>query len=123
VVEPVDLVDEQQRALPALPSSLRRLEHLPQVRDTGERRRQRFEREVRLLREKPGDGGLAAAGRPPQQPVRPDHPADRSILGQEVALTDDVGQGAGSQPIRQRPRSVIHLEQARRLLGHDRSSS
>ena len=65
-VEAVDLVDEEQRALPGLPPGARRLEHLLEVGDAGEDRRYLLEMEVGLARQKPRHGRLAGAGRPPE---------------------------------------------------------
>jgi hypothetical protein len=124
-VEAVDLIDEEQRALPHLAAPLCGLEHLSQVCDTGKRRRQGLEGEVGLLGEAPGDRGLPAARRPPQdhrhQPLRSHHPPDRGVVCEQVVLPDHISQCAGPQPVCQGPGRVIHLEQGRRLV-HESSS-
>jgi hypothetical protein len=121
-VEAVDLVDEQQRALPDLTPPLRGEEHLAQVGNPGERRGQRLEHQVGPLGREPRDRRLAAAGRSPQhhrgQPVRGEHPPDRGVVGEQVVLPHDVREGPGAQPVRERARGVVQLEQRRRVLGH-----
>ena len=73
-VEAVDLVDEQQGRLAGGAAAAGRLERLLQVGDAGEHRRQLLELVAGLLGQQAGDGGLAGAGRPPEdhrgQPVR-----------------------------------------------------
>jgi hypothetical protein len=119
-VEPVDLVDEQQRSPADLPPVLGGLEHLAQVGDPGERRGQRLELQVGLLRQQPGDRGLPTAGRPPQdprdQPLPGDHAPDRGVGRQQVVLTDHVPESPGSQPVGQRPLRVV-VEQRQRRFG------
>jgi hypothetical protein len=62
----VDLVDEKQRALSRRAALFRRVEDFFQVGDAGEDRRDLDESEIGLLRQKAGDGGLAGAGRSPE---------------------------------------------------------
>ncbi len=122
-VEPVDLVDEQERALAHLAPLLRGREDLPQVGDAGEHGRERFEREVGLLGEQARDGGLAAAGRAPQDRgdrfAAPDHAAERRVGGQQVVLADDLGERTRTQPVGEGPgRLVAEQWQRRRRFVH-----
>jgi hypothetical protein len=82
LVEPVDFVHEKQRALPLLIApQLGRLEHLLQVSHARVDRADLLEVKPCLARQQPGNGGLAGAGRPPQDhrrdPARGNHPADQ----------------------------------------------
>ncbi len=71
LVEAVDLVDEQHRALVALIALLRRLGHrLAQILDARHDRRERDEARVRLGRQQARQRGLAGARRPPQDQRR-----------------------------------------------------
>ena len=114
-VEAVHLVDEQQRAAAAGPPPARQLELLLQVGDAGEHRRQRHELQVRVLGQQPGDGGLAAAGRAPQdarrQPALGQHPADRAFRAEQMVLPDDFVDPVGAQPVGERTRR-LGLEEA-----------
>ena len=122
-VESMDLVDEQERALPDLPALPSSLKDLPEVRNTGERRREGFEGQVGLLGEEPGDGRLPAPGRSPQhhrrEPLSIDHPPDWGNTREEMVLPDDIGQRVRTQTVRQRPGFVVDLEQGARLPSHD----
>ena len=106
-VEAVNLIDEQQRPLPAAPPLPRLLEGFAQIRDAGEHRRQRDEVEAGPGRHDPGQRGLAAAGRPPQnktgQPPGIDHPPQRRIGPEQMILPDDFVERRGPHPVRQRP--------------------
>ena len=104
-VEAVDLIDEQQGALPRRPPHPRRLERLLQVGDSGKDRADRLVFIARRLGQQPGDGGLAGAGRPPQdhraQPPRLDHPADRPARPQQMILPHHLVQRARAQTVGQ----------------------
>ncbi len=107
LVETVDLVHEQKRSpLPVLHAQFRRLEHLPQVGDAGEDRADLDEGELCLLRQKAGDGGLAHAGRPPEderaERACGQHRPHRAVGAQDVTLPDHIGQTRGAQPVCQR---------------------
>ncbi len=117
-VEAVDLVDEQQRAVPHLAPLLGRLEHLAQIGDAGKHRRQRLEGEIRTLRQEARDRRLAAAGRPPQdhrgKRAARDHVADRTLRPDQMILADDVGKALGPQPVGQGPRRLGFKQRAHR---------
>ena len=66
LVEAVNLIDEQQGALPVRAPDLRLLEDLAQFRDPGENRADLHEMQVDSGRQQPRDGGLAHARRPPE---------------------------------------------------------
>ena len=100
-VEAVDLVDEEQRALPHLAALARAVEHLAQIGDAGEHRRERLESEIGARRaSKPRDRRLAAARRPPQdhrgELPRADHAADRSFGTEQVVLPDDFAESSAA---------------------------
>ena len=82
-VKAVDFIDEQQSRLPRRPPRPRRLKRLFQVGDAGEDGRKLLELIPRCVGQQPRDGGLADAGRPPQdhgrQPMRRRHPPDRPL--------------------------------------------
>ena len=94
-VEAMDLVDEQQRALPSARRwrAPRRTPCL-QVGDAGEHRRQRLEVQADRVGEQPRDGGLAAARRAPQD-QRGERPrasirAERAVGAEQMVLADDL---------------------------------
>ena len=107
-VEAVDLVDEEQRALPRLAPAARLLEHLLEVGDAGEDGRDLLEAEVGLARQQPRNRGLAGARRPPEderaERAGVEHPGERAVRPQQVVLADDVGERLRPQPVGQRPR-------------------
>src|SRR6185437_4278565 len=76
-VEAVDLVDEEQRALPLRAARAGGVENLLQVRNAGMDRRDLHERIAAGPADQPRDRGLAAARRPPE-----DHRAQRRRLKQ-----------------------------------------
>ena len=98
-VEAVDLVDEEERALARLAARARRLEHLLQVGDAGEDRRDLLEMEVGLARQQPRDRRLAGARRPPEderaERAGGEHPGERAVGPEQVVLADDVGERSG----------------------------
>ena len=95
-VEAVDLVDEQQRPPPARPQPARLLVALAQVGDPGHHRRERQQRLIHLPRQQPGERGLPAARRPPQdqrgQPPPRQHPRQRRLGRQQVLLAHKLAQ-------------------------------
>ena len=116
-VEAVDLVDEQQRALPHLAALPGRLEHLAQIGDAGEHRRQRLEGEIgalcassRAIVVLPQPGGphrIIEASRP-----RRHHAADRPLGTEQMVLADDLGEALRPQPVGQRPRRLRFKQRA-----------
>ncbi len=104
----MDLVDEKQGALAVLAALAGRLEHAAQVGHAGEHCRQRLEMEIHGLGEQPGDGGLAAAGRPPEDQgaelARLEHPAEGPFRAEQVILAQDLAQRLGAQPFGERRR-------------------
>jgi hypothetical protein len=58
-----------------------------------------------------------------REPAPLDHAPDRGVVGEQVILTDDVGQRAWSETVGQRAGVVIHLEEGRVRLAHDRCFS
>ena len=113
LVEPVDFVDEQQRAHTGTAALARGFEHLLEVRDSGEDRRDLDEFQIGLVRQKPRDGGLAHPRRPPEdqrrQGARRQHDPKRRLRPQHLLLADDLGQRSGSQPVCQRARRLRRL--------------
>ena len=108
-VEAVDLIDEQQRALPCPPPPRRLVERTLQVGDAGEHRRKLHEMQPRAGGEQPRDGGLAAARRAPedQRGERPalQHPGERAVGAEQMVLPDHLIERARPQPISQRARA------------------
>jgi hypothetical protein len=62
----MDLVDEKKRALTGFAARAGGIEHLLEIADSGENRRDLLEMEIRRLRQEPGDRRLASAGRSPK---------------------------------------------------------
>ena len=106
LVEAVDLVEEEDRALPALAEPvLGPLDDLAHVLHAGVDRAHRLEGLVGRARDEPGDRGLAGPGRAPEdhrrQPVPLDERPERATRGEQVALADHLVEGPGSEPGRQ----------------------
>ena len=110
-VEPMHLVDEQQRALAHLAPGARGIEHLLQVGDAGKHRGNLLEMQFGGVRQQPRHRGLAGAGRSPEhqraQRARLQHPRQRAVGAEDVILADDIGELLRAQPVRQRPRRVL----------------
>ncbi len=91
--------------LPGLAAAARRLEHLLEVGDAGKDRRDLLELKVGLARQQPRDGGLAGAGRPPEderaERAGAEHAGKRAVGAEQVVLADDVGQLLRPQPVGQ----------------------
>ena len=85
-------------------------EDLAQVGDPGEHRRQRLEAVVGVVGDEPGNGGLAAARRAPEQhrgkPPFGQGPAERRVACQKMVLTDHLGQGLRAQAVGKGPRRL-----------------
>src|SRR2546429_1710798 len=105
------LVDEQQRALAHLAAGACRVEHLLEVGDAGKHRGNLLEMQFGGVRQQPRDRGLAGAGRPPEhqrtQGPRRQHPRQRAVGTENVILSDDIGERARAQPVRQRTRRIL----------------
>src|SRR5262249_57718809 len=102
--------DEEKRPLPDLASRPRRVEHLLEVSDAGEDRRDLLEIEIGRSRQQPRDRGLAGAGRPPK-----DERAERSRIEQarecavrpeQMVLADDLAELRRPQLIGERTRRI-----------------
>ena len=110
-VEAVNLVDEQQRALPGLAAAARLLEHLLQVRDAGEDRGDLLEMQVGRLRQKPRHRGLAGAGRAPEheaaERARRQHAGKRAVGPEQMILPDHLVELLRAQPVGKRARRVL----------------
>src|SRR5262249_40910486 len=65
-VEAMDLIDEKKRALPGFATRAGGIEHLLEIADAGENRRDLLEMQIRRLRQEPRDPRLASAGRSPK---------------------------------------------------------
>jgi hypothetical protein len=118
-VEAVDLVDEQQGALPDGAPAAGGGEDLAQVGHAGEGGRHRFEGQVAAVREEAGDGRLPHAGRTPQdggaEALRRDHATQRGVRGQEVVLPDDLIQLGGAQAVGEWPGGLLVEERQGRF--------
>ena len=118
-VEAVDLVHEQQGLL-ADPDMLARLgEHLLQVGDAREDRRDGDEAHADRIGEQAGDRRLAGAGRPPQdhrgELARRHHPPDRAVGAGQMLLPDHV-----LEPLRPQPVGERRILRRRRRAGRGR---
>jgi len=105
----VDLVDEQQGPLAVTPALAGGLEDAPQVGDAREHRRQRLEMQVGRFGQQTRDGGLAAAGRSPQDQrielARRQHAAERAFGTEQMVLAQDLVQGFRPQALSEGCRS------------------
>ncbi len=116
-VEPMNLVDEEQRLAPFHPAHAGGFEDLLQVGDAGEDRRDLFEGEARLARQQPRHGCLAGARRAPEdhrtKRAGSDHAGKNPVLAGQVLLACDFGQRLRPQPIGQRPARLDILRHMR----------
>ena len=123
-IEAMDLVDEEQRAPTQGAAAARRLEHLLEIGDAGEDRRDLLELEIGLVGEEAGDGGLAGAGRPPEdqraERARAQHASDGAVGADEVVLADHLGEGSRPQPIGERTRGGAIETGGGEEIGHGR---
>src|SRR4029077_11262018 len=107
-VEAVNLVDEQQRALPGLTAQPRRVEHFLEIGDAGEDRGNLLEIKIRRPRQKPRHRGLAGARRPPEdqraERARLQHAGERAVGAEQMVLADDVAELVRTQLVGKRPR-------------------
>src|SRR5690606_23163349 len=110
-VEAMDLVDEEQRALAACAFALGLLEGGAQILHAGEDGGELFEVEIGALCEEARDGGLAGAGRAPEdqagEAALRQHAADGAFGAEEMILADDVFERFRAQAIGQRTRRVV----------------
>ena len=65
-IEAMNLVDEEERTFPGLATSAGSVEHLFEIADAGENRRDLLEMQIGRLRQKPRDRSLTSAGRSPE---------------------------------------------------------
>ena len=110
LVEAVDLVDEEQGAAAVLAAEAGGLEDLLQVGDAGEDGADLHEGEVGGVGEEAGDGGLADAGRAPEddgaEVALGEHPAERGVGAEEVVLADDLLEPARAEAVGERARRL-----------------
>ena len=107
LVEAVDLVEEEDRALAVLAEAVAGpLERVADVLHAGAHRAELLEGLAGVGGDGLGQGGLARARRPPQdhrrQPVGLDEGPERLARAEQVVLADDVVEGAGPQARRER---------------------
>src|SRR5712675_32410 len=100
----MDLIDEEQRALPHATAAACRLESLLQIRDAGEDGRELFEMQLEDRGEQPRDGRLAGAWRAPEdhrgRAARRDHAAERALRRKQMILAHDFGELRRTQAVR-----------------------
>jgi hypothetical protein len=93
-IEPMHLIDEQQRSLAHLAPCARRVERLLQIGDAGKHRRELFEMQLGGIGQEPRNRGLAGARRSPEdqrtQRARRKHARQRAIGPQDMILADDI---------------------------------
>ena len=120
-VEAVDLVDEKQRAGAGLAPGAGRVEHLLQVGDAGEDRRDLLEMQLGRFRQQPRHGGLAGAGRSPEhqraERAGLQHARERAVGPEQMVLAHDVGELGGPQLVGERTRRVAIEAGSREQLG------
>ena len=111
LVEAVDLVDEEQGAAAVLAAEAGGLEDLLQVGDAGEDGADLHEGEVGGVGEEARDGGLADAGRAPEddgaEVALGEHPAERGVGAEEVVLADDLLEPARAEAVGERARGLV----------------
>ena len=94
-------------------------EHLLEVGDAREDRRDGDEAHADRVGEQPRDRGLAGAGRPPQdhrgELARRDHPPDRAVRPGQMLLADHLVERARPQPVGER--RIVARRGARVRLG------
>ncbi len=121
LVEAVDLVEEEDRALTALAEPLAgAFDDLADVLHPRGDRRQLLARPGRRVGDRQCEGRLAGAGRPPEdrrrQPVLFDEPSQRAARADQVILADDVvdrarAEAGGERSRRPQPRLRRRAEQ------------
>src|SRR5579884_2224320 len=103
----MNLVDEQQRALPDLTAAAGLVEYLLEVGDAGEDRRDLLKIQIGRLRQQPRYGGLPGAGRPPEheraERTRGQHARQRAVGSEQMILAHHLIELLWTQPIGQRP--------------------
>src|SRR5579883_853827 len=109
-VEAVHLVDEQKRALAGLAPRAGGVEHLLEVGDAGKDRGNLLELQVGGVSQQPRHGGLAGAGRAPEderaERARLQHASERAVLAEQMVLADHVREPLRPQTVGERPRRV-----------------
>src|SRR5262247_2294086 len=105
-VETVHLVDEQQRALPGLAPRGGGIEHLLEVGDAREHRRDLLEVEIGRGGEQPRHRGFSGAGRAPEdqrtERARLQHAGERAVGTEQVILADHLGEALRTQLVGER---------------------
>jgi hypothetical protein len=122
-IEAVDLVDEEQRLAAGGAPQPCRLEHLFQVGDAGEDRRNLLEGQPGLAGEQPRHGRLAGARRPPEhhraERAGADHPRQRPFRPGQVLLPDHLRKHRRPQPVGERPADLgFRLRRRGEQVGH-----
>ena len=108
LVEAVDLVDEDDGAalLEPVARQGRALDRVADVLHAAEHGADADELRIEGIGHQPRDGGLAGAGRPPQDAgmrlARLEGDAQRHARPQQVLLADDLAQGLGPQAFGER---------------------
>ena len=105
-----------KRALPDLAARARRVEHLLEVGDAGKDRRDLLERELGRIGQQPRHGGLAGAGRPPEdqraERARREHAGQRAVGAEQLILADDFAEHCADAACRRA--AAAHPARARR---------
>ncbi len=106
LVEAVDLVHEEDRALAVEPLLLGRLrDDLAQLGHTAEHRAEQDEARLRLVGHDVGEGRLARTGRPPEdhgrEAIGTDGAAEHAVGTEQVGLAHDVCEGPRAHAVGQ----------------------
>ena len=112
-VEAMDLVDEQERALPLRAARARGVEDLLQFRDARMDRRDLHECVAARRADEPRDRRLAAARRPPEdhraERRRREQARQRAVRPGQMLLARDLGERHRPQPLGERRRRRLRL--------------
>src|SRR3989304_822914 len=117
LVEPVDLVDEEDGGAGGPrtfqgPGSFELRERLPDLLDARQDRRIGKEDGIRLRGEDPGKGRLPRSGRTPEDEGGEggggEHRGEELPLPQQILLPDEVGEGGRTHPVGQRRAHAFH---------------
>jgi hypothetical protein len=121
----VDLVNEEQCALPHAASLARGFERLFEIGNTGKHRRQLLKMQLERGREQPRDGRLARARRTPEnnrmRPVRRNHPPDWTFRPDQMILAHHLDKRLRPQPVGKRTWCVGFKSSGFEQIGHARA--
>ncbi len=111
LVEPVDFVNEKQGTAALSAAVLGLFEHFAQFRHAGKNRTDLDEMQIGFVSQQSGNGGLAHAGRAPEDQRREaaggKHHAERGFGAKHLILSDDISETTRSEPVGQGARARV----------------